>query len=43
MASMGWLLLIAISLSLVCTMVVLPALLVLRYRGGAVTNAPKSS
>jgi hopanoid biosynthesis associated RND transporter like protein HpnN len=43
MASMGWLLLIAISLSLVCTMVVLPALLVLRYRGRAATNAPKSS
>jgi hopanoid biosynthesis associated RND transporter like protein HpnN len=44
MASMGWLLLIAISLSLVCTMVVLPALLVLRYRGGgAARNDPSAS
>lgn len=44
MASMGWLLLIAISLSLVCTMVVLPALLVLRYGGaGAARNDAKSS
>ena len=38
-----WLLLIAVSLSLVCTMVVLPALLVLRYRGNSRTNPPRSS
>jgi len=43
MASMGWLLLIAISLSLVCTMVVLPALLVLRYQGGGESRKTDSS
>jgi predicted RND superfamily exporter protein len=43
MSSMGWLLLIAISLSLACTLVVLPALLVLRYRGaGVARNADRS-
>jgi predicted RND superfamily exporter protein len=36
MASMGELLLIAITLSLVCTLVVLPALLALRYGKAAV-------
>lgn len=34
-ASMGMLLLIAIGLSLVCTLIVLPAMLTLRYRGPA--------